>query len=210
MLHSAAVRSDAALLDAWTRGDEAAGREIYRRYADRLTRFFARKVPSEVADLVQRTFLKWLEAAKEGGGFERPGAALFAIARNELYEAFKRRSKSPATFDPAVMSLEDLGTGPSQALARHEQQRLLLAALRRLPLDDQLAVELYYWEELAMEDVAQVLGATKSAAINRIHRARAALREKLTELDASPALLRDTATGLETWARSLREGADPP
>ena len=168
------ARPDEELLGAWAAGDRDAGRELYQRYAERVTRFFARKTDDELPDLVQRTFLKCLEAAKQGTVGNAAGF-LFAIARNELYDQFRRRRD----VDPAVTSLADVRTGLSSQLARHERERVLHDALAKLPLDSQLALELYYWDDLAMSDVARALATTESAAINRIHRARAQLREML-------------------------------
>ena len=169
------MTSDGELLAAWAGGDREAGQELYRRYADRVTRFFARKTDDELPDLVQRTFLNALEAVRAGTRVDSPAGFLFAIARNELYDQFKR----VRPVDPEVTSLADVRTGLSTRYARHEQERFLLDALARLPLDAQLALELYYWEELAMDDVARALGVTRSAALNRVHRARAQLREQL-------------------------------
>jgi RNA polymerase sigma factor (sigma-70 family) len=202
------MRSDTELLDGWASGDDAAGREFYARWANRVAGFFARKVDDDLPDLVQRTFLKCLDARRRGLEVGNAAAMLFAIARNELYDAFRRRRREPERFSPEETTLEDLGTGASRQLVRFEQQRLLLAALSRIPLDHQLALELYYWEELSMEDVARVLGTTKSGAINRIHRARELVRQRLAALEATPAMLEETMTGFDTWARTLR--ADSP
>jgi RNA polymerase sigma-70 factor (ECF subfamily) len=198
------VRTDSELLDAWTRGEESAGRDFYLRYADRIARFFARKTADDVPDLVQRTFLKCLDARKRGVEVGNAAAMLFAIARNELYDAF-RRQRAALKFDAETTSLEDLKTGVSQRLARHEEQRLLLTVLAHIPLDDQLAIELYYWEDLSMDDVARVLGVTRSAAINRVHRARELIRDRLGELEVSAGLVEETMAGFDTWARTLAE-----
>ena len=174
------MADDRELLVAWAGGDRDAGRDFYQRYADRVTRFFARKTDDELPDLVQRTFLKCLEAAQKQD-IGNPPALLFTIARNELYEHFRARMTDRARFEPEHTSLADVRTGISTRLARHQEERRLAEALAQLPLDAQLALELYYWEELAMEDVARVLGVTASAAINRVHRARKLLREQLAE-----------------------------
>jgi RNA polymerase sigma factor (sigma-70 family) len=183
------VATDAELLASWAGGDRDAGRGFYERYADRVTRFFARKIADDVVDLVQRTFLKCLEAARKTA-VDNPGALLFAIARNELYDAF-RAKLGDRRFDPEYTSLVEVGTGPATGLARREQHELLQQALARLPLDAQIALELYYWDDLAMDDVAAVLGISTSAAINRIHRARQLLREQLPGRD-------DIAQGFES------------
>lgn len=199
------MREDRDLLLAWADGDRPAGTEFYRRYADRVTRFFARKMDCDVADLVQRTFLKVLEAQKKGAQIESVGGYLFATARTELYEALREKQKR-GRFEPAVTSLADIGTSPSQVFARSEQQRLLLAALRRIPLDAQVALELYYWERLSMQQVAEALGVTKSAAINRVHRAREQVRSTLAELDRPAHLLNETIKDFEAWVAAVRAG----
>jgi RNA polymerase sigma-70 factor (ECF subfamily) len=201
------VAGDIELLDAWAGGDERSGRDFYGRYAGRVVRFFARKIGDDPSDLVQRTFLKCLAARKEGPAVGDPAALLFAIARNELYDHLRRRMRDAARFAPETTSLEDTGAGPSRQVARAEEQRLLLEALRRVPLDDQLALELFYWEELSMESVARVLGVTKSAAINRVHRARQAVRDRLRAMEGAAAPRTPvTDEGFETWARSLKDG----
>ncbi|MEM9456750.1 MAG: sigma-70 family RNA polymerase sigma factor [Myxococcota bacterium] len=184
------MSDDVELLRAWSSGDTAAGKAFYRRHQTRITAFFARKTTTEVPDLVQRCFLRCLEAQARGMVIGNPLGLLLTIARNELYDHLARQNRGPA-IDPAVTSLHDLRTGPSQLLARAQQQRRLHAALARLPLDDQLALELYYWEQLPMAELARVLEIGRSAAISRVHRARGKLRHLLddapsdAELEAS-------------------------
>lgn len=177
--------TDAELLDAWAEGDTDAGRTLYRRHCDALTTFVARKASDDAADLVQQVFLDLLGARKGGTVIEHPRGFLYRVARNALYDRFKRGLRS---FDPAVTSLQDLATGAASRLVRDESVRLLQEALTTLPLDQQIALELYYWESLPMAQVAEVLEVTKSAAINRVHRARTALREAMVACGASEAL----------------------
>jgi RNA polymerase sigma-70 factor (ECF subfamily) len=197
------VPTDRELLDAWADGDEPAGRALYKRYCDRITDFFARKAARDVADLVQRTFMKCLEARRGGTVVEQPRAFLYRIARNQLYDRLVR--DAAREIDPAVTSLHDLATGPVSRLHRHRELQRLLDALRRIPLDQQIALELYYWEGLPMSEVAEVLGVTKSAALNRVHRARALVREQMAALGVPAADAERTITSFEAWARDLRD-----
>jgi RNA polymerase sigma factor (sigma-70 family) len=193
------VPEDVDLLRAWAEGDAAAGKAFYRRHADRLAEFVARKIDRDAADLVQRVFLECVQAQRAGTQIEQPRAYLYAIARNALYDELSARRRHDDRIDPGVTSLRELGPSPSSRVARDERQRLLLAALEALPLDAQLALELYYWEELDMREVAQALGITRSAALNRIHRARAQLRERLAQSPASPEVER-TLAHVSGWA----------
>ncbi len=172
---------DHAALRAWASGDADAGRALFDRYGDRVARFFARHLPpEEAADLTQRTFLGALDAARRGHAVSRVAGWLFGIARNTLYDALRRRVRERA-FEPARSSLAELRTGPHTALTRHQDQAELLAALRQLPADDQMALELFYWQDLSMAEVAVAMQITRSAAINRVYRARKTLRTLLAK-----------------------------
>lgn len=189
--YSHGVAADTELLDGWARGDDAAGKALYERHGPRVVRFFARKTHDDVADLVQRTFLKLLNAKTRGDQIGDVPALLFTVARNELYDRYRKNAALATRFDPEVTTLADVAasrTGPSTWAAREEERRRLLDALAELPLDTQLAIELYYWEELSMDDVARALGISRSAAINRIHRARQQIGEKLRDPEAIPDL----------------------
>jgi len=199
------VASDAELLTQWAKGDAAAGRAFYRRFCDALAEFVSRRVEGDAADLVQRIFLACLKARKSGTAVEQPRAFLYAIARNEIYDVLKARRRDAAMFDPAVTSLRELGPSPTSVLAADERQRMLHEALEEIPLDAQLALELYYWEDMSMQEVATVLGITKSAALNRVHRARALLRERIAERPAGTAR-QSTLDQLQAWPEPPPEG----
>ncbi len=82
------------------------------------------------------------------------------------------------------LSLEVLRTTPTQRLSRQQEQSMIQTALRELSLDQQMALELYYWQGMAVRDVAEVLELTEGGTRARLHRARARLREILEQLQA--------------------------
>ncbi len=82
---------------------------------------------------------------------------------------------------------------------------MLLAALRSIPLDLQVALELFYWEQLDGPDLAEVLGVPEGTARSRLRRAREAVAEKIAELlgdGGQPAGA--SASDLDAWAATLR------
>ena len=188
---------DLEALRAWADGDAAAGRAFYRRHAERIAAFVARKLPEDAADVVQRVFLGCLQAVRDGREIQHPRGLLYAIARREIVDHLAARART--AFDPLVTSFADVATSPTERLVRREAERALVIALDALPLDHQLALELYYWEELSMQDVAAALGISRSAAINRIHRARAQLRERLASAIAGEAQ-RAALQEIERWS----------
>jgi RNA polymerase sigma-70 factor (ECF subfamily) len=176
----AAVRSDVELLDSWRGGDKAAGEELVARYWTSISRFFRSKIGDDGADLISQTFLACVEARDRIDG-DNMKAYLFSVARRRLADHFRKRARSPIT-DLAVSSVIDLGTGPATHAGRRERSELLRDALARIPLDDQIALELAYFEGLSTREIADVLEIEENTVRSRLSRAREKLRAVLVTL----------------------------
>ena len=107
---------------------------------------------------------------------EHASAFLFAVARRRLADHFRQRARTPE-LDLAKSSLVDLGTGPVTAAVRRERADILRDALAQIPLDDQIAIELAYFEGLPLRDVAAVLELDDNTLRSRLARAKAKLRD---------------------------------
>ena len=201
---------DIDLLHRWAEGDQAAARELLRRHTAPLFRFFDRKVSGPVEDLVQETLLAAVEARDRFAQQASFRAYLFGIARHVLYAHFRRRQRDADELDVESSRMCDLDPSPSEIVARKKEDKLILQALRRLPLDTQVLFELHYWQGLTGPELAALYQLPEPAIRSRLHRARARLREIVAELAESPALLEATWGGFETWARGLPHVEAPP
>ena len=197
------ARGDAELLASWRAGQSSAGGELFARHAPAIARFFRNKVSSPVEDLVQQTFLALLEGQHRLGEPDKTRAYLFGIAHNVLRGHLRTLTRE-RQFDENVSSLAELDPSPSSALAHKREKQLLLLALRRIPVQHQVALELYYWEGLETPEIAEVLGISASAMRSRMVRARELLAAALAELADSEHELRSTLEGLDEWAAGIR------
>lgn len=201
-----ALATDFELLDAWRAGDREAGNTLFERYFDPVCRFFTNKVQTNIDDLIQKTFLGCIESRDR---FQKQASFrtyLFAVAHNVLRAHFRERRRGAERAEPLLAegSSDEITPSPSSVLVIHQEQRLLLEALRRISLDYQLVLELYYWEDMAAPELAQVLGIPEGTVRSRLRRAKEALADKMTHLARSPELLKTTMSDLEKWVRSLR------
>jgi RNA polymerase sigma factor (sigma-70 family) len=199
-----AVMEDRELLQAWREGNRAAGEELFERHYATVERFFRNKV-SEPDELIQQTFVTCVEVASRFRGDSKFRTFLLGIAINVLrahYRQIQQQRNLPITHDSAVA---DLGQTPSRILAHRDEERLLLAALRRLPLDLQLVLELRYWDDLKHEELAELLDLPRSTINTRLRRARELLEQHLGELTASPQLLHSTLTRIDDWVEAQRQ-----
>lgn len=198
--------SDIDLVEAWRGGDKGAGTQLFKRHYDRVARFFANKVgPEHHRELIQRTFLACVEAKDRFRGNSRFSTYLTGIALRQLYKHYDRTRRERERFDYATVSAEDLNPSPSQVVGKQDEYRLLLAGLRRIPLDYQIILELVYWEDFTAARVAELLNMPLGTAKTRIRRGRQLLQQQLQMLAATPALLESTMMNLEGWAKDLRK-----
>jgi RNA polymerase sigma-70 factor (ECF subfamily) len=193
-------------VDAWCAGDSAAGNQLLRRHFRTLYRFFRSKIDRGVEDLVQQTMLACAEGAHRFRGESSFKTYLLAIARTQLLMHLRRYARKGKQIDQLVTSIVDVMGSPSVDLAGKDEQNLVLAALQHIPIDLQIAVELYYWEELRVDEIAVVMDIPSGTVKSRLNRARRLVREWIEKAEQYPAVLRETTNeNVERWAKGLRD-----
>jgi RNA polymerase sigma factor (sigma-70 family) len=191
---------EAVLLEAWRAGDAGAGERLFRRYFDSIYWFFATKLDHGADDLAQDTFAAVLRNRERVGQRHSFRAYLFAVARSKLIDVLRTRGRQ---FDPLEVSVADLGASLTSVLGRRQTHARLLAALRRLPVDLQLVLELHYFERMPGPEIAEALELPEGTVRSRLRRALAALRELLAT-DAGEDASAPPEADLERWAEELR------
>ena len=82
---------------------------------------------------------------------------------------------------------------------------LLARALRSIPLDLQVALELHYWEELSGPELAAVLEIPEGTVRSRLRRGRELLAERLQAFACDDAALaKSSLDDIDGWASSLK------
>jgi RNA polymerase sigma-70 factor (ECF subfamily) len=130
---------------------------------------------------------------------------LFGVAHNLLRRHYRsgRKSTEPLDFENDCAS--DLVPSVSQLIGARQEQRLLLEALRHIPIDCQEVFELHYWEQLGTAEIAEIIDVPVGTVKSRLQRGRRLLEEQLARLATSTALLDTTLSNLEKWAAELRQ-----
>ena len=192
--------TDHELLEQWRAGSERAGNELFDRYFVSIRRFFRNKVSSAADDLVQETFLACVQGRnrlRDDQAFRR---YIFGAAHNILRVHLRRLQNGRIDF--GTVSAHDIRPSPSAAVAQEETRVAVLEALRRIPLDYQVVLELFYWEEMPVADVAAIIEIPEGTAKTRLRRGRelfcrelAALTQGRLGTQASEDLAARIATG---------------
>lgn len=194
---------DLALLDAWIAGDQASGDLLIARHLPAVRRFFDTKVPHLAEDLAQRTLLACVQGRER---FRRDGtfrAYLFGIARRQLLLHLREGTRADALQSFATAAGPDTAATPTGLIAAREEQRLVLRAFEDLSEEQQTVIQLYYWEEMTVAEIAMVLEISVTAVTSRLGRARDSMRKWVEQLELRPATRASLLADLEGWTRSV-------
>jgi RNA polymerase sigma-70 factor (ECF subfamily) len=200
-------RSDLELLAGWRQGDRSMGSALYQRYSLPISSFFRRNVRerADVEELTQDTFIALRESRS---AIEHVSGYLFQIAKFKLIRHIRKRQGLPEVGDDGALMEKVAGEllpEPEYVQAQKEDTRLLLRAIRRLPLKQQLVIELSFWADRSGPEIAEILGIPLGTVASRLRHAKANLELRLKELADSQESLRATTTTLEQWRAGLRE-----
>jgi RNA polymerase sigma-70 factor (sigma-E family) len=153
--------------------------ELFRAHATALLRLAVLLTGdrAQAEELVQEAFLRY----HRSGAPPRPGAELAYLRRTvvNLSHGLHRRLgvlRRLVSERPAVVASPE-----ADALAR-DQRLAVLAAVRALPERQRSCIVLRYYAELPDAEIADALGISVGSVKTHLHRARAALAERLEVL----------------------------
>jgi RNA polymerase sigma factor (sigma-70 family) len=139
-----------------------------------LRRVNDRELAEELAaDVFRVVWQKWDETTSA----EIPW--LLTIARNVIGNAYRSRERQQALQEKLKLSLE--------SAAGDDENILVDGAMAALREKDRDILQLAYWDELSLADIAAILQCSEAAAKVRLHRARAAFRKLMPARSESSA-----------------------
>lgn len=161
------------------RGDVAAFSELVARFQDRIYRFLVRLTgsPDDALDLTQETFLRALQSVANWQADAQFTTWLFRIARNQALDLLRRAQRVAFVELDETLSEQVPADTPTPEAALQARQRIeaLEGALQRLSVEHREILLLRDIEDMAYEDIAEVLGISLGTVKSRIARARAGL-----------------------------------
>ena len=178
---------DLALLSRWRDGDKHSGHALFSRHFPSVYRFFEHKVGGEADELVQRTFTACVASREQFRAESTFRTYLFAIARKQLYSHLRTLARRDHV-DFEATSLAEIVTSVPGRIGKLQLIERLRAALARLPAEQQLLLELHYWQELDASALAEIFDIPAGTVRVRLLRARKALRAQLGDLADEPVL----------------------
>lgn len=174
--------SDEVLLGLIASGDKDAMRLLYARHNVRVFRFLTRLVGNEASaeDLMNEAFV---EVWRNAGRFEARSQVstwILAIARYKALASLRRRTFD-ALDEEAYETVADTADDPEIAAAKNERSAILQECLKQLSTAQRQVVDLVYYHEQSIDEVAEIIGVPQSTVKTRVFYARKRIAELMAE-----------------------------
>jgi RNA polymerase sigma-70 factor (ECF subfamily) len=172
--------TDEALIAAIARGERQAMARLYARHATRVYRLALRIAGNAATaeDIVSEVFLDVWRQAGAFAARSQVSTWLLAIARNKSLSALRRRGDEPLD-EAAVAAIADPADDPEAALDGIDRSTAMRRCLAQLPAVQREVIDLVYYHEKSVEDVARIVGAPAATVKTRMFYARRRLAELL-------------------------------
>ena len=171
---------DEVLIGRIANGDRLAMQVLFARHHVRVYRFVLRLVrdKSTAEDLISEVFL---DVWRQAGRFEARSAVstwLLAIARFKALSALRRRPDEELD-EEAAEAIEDPADTPEVSLEKKDKSAAIRKCLEGLSAEHREIIDLVYYHEKSVEEVAQIVGIPENTVKTRMFYARKKLAELL-------------------------------
>jgi RNA polymerase sigma-70 factor, ECF subfamily len=168
--------------------DERAYREFVRRYQGAVMNLAWRITGNadDAAEVAQETFIRVLRSLGTYDPSRPLRSWLFKIAANLALDSIRRRKRRPVALEDLqgeegpLLEAVETGPGPDAGFLRERAGERFQALVEELPEHYRAILHLRYREELAYEEIAEVLSLPLGTVKVRLHRAHEMLRRKLS------------------------------
>lgn len=173
--------ADRGLLEAVSRGDKGAFQRLYARHSVRIFRFLMRLVQNKATaeELVNEVFLEIWQHAGRYEGRSSPTTWMMAIAHNKAVSGLRRRREVTGMDETAAAEIADLDDDPEQTAQKQDKGRIMRQCMARLSSDHREILDLVYYQEMSVGEVAEVLKIPENTVKTRMFYARKKLGELL-------------------------------
>jgi RNA polymerase sigma-70 factor (ECF subfamily) len=185
--------SDAELVQRFKDGDRDAYAEIVRRYQHRVYTMCARWMRNDgvAEEVAQDVFIALYRALPDFRGDARLSTWVYRVVVNHcknrsLYQKRRKHQQHeplegprPEDEDAPRRQLAGDEPGPDAGRQRTEAERLVREGLALLDEEQRQIIVLRDIEDLAYEEIGEIMGLPRGTVKSRLHRARARLAEVL-------------------------------
>lgn len=172
--------ADTELMARVASGDRAAMRSLFAQHNVRVFRFLIRRLRNEALaeEVTNEVFLDVWRQAGRYEGRSSVSTWMLAIAHNKAVSLLRKRSE--VTLDEEIAErLPDSGDDPEQHAQKQSKAAVMRQMLELLSDEHREVIDLVYYHEKSVREVAEITGVPEATVKTRMHYARKLLGEKL-------------------------------
>jgi RNA polymerase sigma-70 factor, ECF subfamily len=178
--------SDEALIGLIAECDKRAMQVLYARHNVRVYRFILRLTGNQslAEDLVSEVFL---DVWRQADGFEAKSQVstwLLAIARYKALSALRRRTDEHLN-DQMAATIEDTADDPETVAYTKDRNTIVQKCLRQLSPAHREVIDLVYYHEKSVDEVAEIVGVPPATVKTRMFYARSKMADLLPQAGVS-------------------------
>jgi RNA polymerase sigma-70 factor (ECF subfamily) len=165
--------SDEVLMARIAGGDRLAMGVLYARHHVRVFRFVLRLIGDETMaeDIATEVFLDVWRRADRFEGRSAVSTWVLGIARFKALSARRRHVAEPLDEETA-QTIADPADNPASVLEKKDTSTIIRRCLKSLPPQHREIIDLAYYHEKSLEEVAAIVGIPKNTVKTRMLRAR--------------------------------------
>lgn len=178
---------EAELISRCRQGDQAALKEIFDQYRQKVYRiaYGVVRQREDALDVVQEVFIKLFRSIQSFKGQSALYTYLYRLAMNTAIDHSRRSKKA------AFLSLDEEGgfqpadgdeKRPDHIAAQKELEGKVKWAIDQLPQDQKATLIYREIEELSYQEIAEAMGCSIGTVMSRLHYGRKKLRDLLKDM----------------------------
>ncbi|GIV14943.1 MAG: RNA polymerase sigma-H factor [Armatimonadota bacterium] len=171
--------ADRQAIERFLAGDASAFEELYHRYQPYVYNVVNGIVQNadDARDVTQDVFLHVYESLSRFRGGSAFSTWLYRVAVNAAITHVRKERRHPQISLDALREFRaDIDAEPEQQATRAETQQAVQQMLAQLPEQQRAVLVLRYFQELSLEEIAEVMNCSVAAVKVRLHRARNSFR----------------------------------
>jgi RNA polymerase sigma-70 factor (ECF subfamily) len=174
--------TEAMLMQRMGRGDREAFAALYRRLERPLFGYLMKLVRERdlAEDVLNETMLEVWRQAGRFEGRSSVGTWAFSIAHHRAVSRFRKRRESALDEEHAATIADDAPT-PDQRAQALGMSRLLARLIEELSFEHREIINLAYYQEFSVQEIADALGVPPNTVKTRMFYARRRLKALLAE-----------------------------
>jgi RNA polymerase sigma-70 factor, ECF subfamily len=176
-----AAGPEAKLIAAIANGDATAVKHLYAATHVRLFRYLVRQLRNEAVaeEVMNEVYLAVWQNAARYEARSAPMTWMLSIAHNKAISTMRKRREVSGIDDEETSQIADGDDTPEVVAQKRDKSEQIRACVNRLGADHKAVMDLVYYQERSVAEVAEILGIPEATVKTRMFYARKKLSELL-------------------------------